>query len=49
VRSGPDVALSWWLKAKPRTAKLEILDSAGAVFRTWEPDTTPPAARDSTT
>jgi photosystem II stability/assembly factor-like uncharacterized protein len=42
VRSGPQVALSWWLKAKPQTAKLELVDSVGTVLRTWEPDTTPP-------
>jgi len=42
VRSGPGVSLSWWFKNKPRTARLEILDSAGAVLRVWEPDTTPP-------
>ena len=42
VRSGPGVTLSWWLKDKPRTARLEILDSTGGVVRTWEPDTTPP-------
>ena len=42
VRSGPGVTISWWLKSKPRTARLEILDSTGAVLRVWEPDTTPP-------
>ncbi len=47
VRSGPGVSFSWWLKTKPQTARLEILDSTGAVLRTWEPDTTPPAQRDS--
>jgi photosystem II stability/assembly factor-like uncharacterized protein len=41
VRSGPGVTLSWWLKSKPRTARLEILDSTGTVLRAWEPDTTP--------
>jgi hypothetical protein len=39
VRSGPGVVISWWLKSAPRTARLEILDSAGAVVRTYEPDT----------
>ncbi len=46
VRSGPGVSFSWWLKAKPQTARLEIVDSTGAVLRTWEPDTTPPAQRE---
>jgi hypothetical protein len=41
VRSGPGVTLSWWLKSKPRTALLEVLDSTGTVLRAWEPDTTP--------
>lgn len=39
VRSGPTVAVSYWLKGVPRSAKLEILDSAGTVLRTYEPDT----------
>ena len=39
VRSGPSVVLSWWLKAPATRTKLEILDSAGAVVRTWEADT----------
>jgi photosystem II stability/assembly factor-like uncharacterized protein len=39
VRSGPGVAISWWLATTPKRAKLEILDSAGAVLRTYEPDT----------
>ena len=47
VRSASNVTLSWWLKQTPKTAKLEILDSAGAVLRTFEPDTTPKAVRDS--
>jgi photosystem II stability/assembly factor-like uncharacterized protein len=47
VRSGPSLVLSWWLKEAPKTARLEILDSAGAVLRTFEPDTTPAAVRDS--
>ncbi|MBI3983386.1 MAG: glycosyl hydrolase [Gemmatimonadetes bacterium] len=42
VRSGPGVTFSWWLKNKQETAQLELLDSAGAVLRTWQPDTTPP-------
>lgn len=40
VRSGPSIAISYWLKNKPANAKLEILDSAGTVLRTYEPDTT---------
>jgi photosystem II stability/assembly factor-like uncharacterized protein len=39
VRSGPTVGISYWLKSVPTTAKLEILDSAGTVLRTYEPDT----------
>ncbi len=42
TRSGPDVALSWWVKSAPKEAKLEVLDSAGAVLRTFVPDTTTP-------
>jgi hypothetical protein len=45
VRAGPGVTLSWRLKSKPGTLRLEILDSAGAMVRTWEPDTTPPERR----
>jgi hypothetical protein len=47
TRSGPNLVLSWWLTSAPKVAKLEILDSAGAVLRTFEPDTTPRAVRDS--
>jgi hypothetical protein len=39
VRSGPGVVLSWWLAKAPTSARLEIVDSAGAVLRTFEPDT----------
>jgi len=42
VRSGPGVTLSWNLKTAPVTARLEILDSAGAVLRTFVTDTTRP-------
>ena len=42
VRSGPGVMIAWSLKTAPTTTKLEILDSAGAVLRTFEPDTTHP-------
>ena len=44
VRSGPGLAVSWNLKRAPSSARLEILDSAGAVLRTF---TTPPAGADS--
>jgi len=50
VRSGPGVTISWFLKSAPTRAKLEILDSAGTVLRTFEPDTARPdsaARRDS--
>jgi photosystem II stability/assembly factor-like uncharacterized protein len=47
IRSGPDVTFSWYLRTKPTRSRLEILDSTGAVLRTWVPDTTPPARRDS--
>ncbi|MEP7381686.1 MAG: glycosyl hydrolase [Gemmatimonadota bacterium] len=42
VRSGPGIVLSWWLKEPYKTGRLEILDSAGTVLRTFEPDTTKP-------
>jgi hypothetical protein len=42
VRSGPGVTISWLLKKAPTTAKLDILDSSGAVLRTFEPDTARP-------
>jgi len=42
TRSGPNVALSWWVKSAPKEAKLEVLDSVGAVLRTFVPDTTTP-------
>ena len=45
VRSGPGVAISWWLESAPKSAKLEILDSTGAVLRTFVPDT---SKRDTT-
>jgi photosystem II stability/assembly factor-like uncharacterized protein len=35
VRSGPGVAVSWNLKRVPASARLEVLDSAGTVLRTW--------------
>ncbi|MGQ0641111.1 MAG: WD40/YVTN/BNR-like repeat-containing protein [Gemmatimonadaceae bacterium] len=39
VRSGPSVSISYWLTRVPNGAKLEIVDSAGTVLRTYEPDT----------
>jgi len=42
VRSGPGVTISWFLKNPPVTARLEILDSAGAVLRSFVPDTARP-------
>jgi photosystem II stability/assembly factor-like uncharacterized protein len=42
VRSGPGIALSWYLAKAPTKARLEIVDSAGAVLRTFEPDTAKP-------
>ena len=45
VRGGSGVALTWTLKAAPRVARLEILDSLNTVLRTFEPDT---ARTDST-
>jgi photosystem II stability/assembly factor-like uncharacterized protein len=42
IRSGPNVALSWWVKSPPKDAKLEVLDSVGAALRTFVPDTTTP-------
>jgi hypothetical protein len=42
VRSGPGVAISWWLAKAPTSLRLEIADSAGAVVRTFEPDSAKP-------
>ncbi len=42
VRSGNGITISWLLKRAPKVARLEIVDSAGAVLRTFEPDTTKP-------
>ena len=44
VRSGPGIAISWWLAKAPKSLRLEIVDSTGAVLRTFVPDT---AKRDS--
>jgi hypothetical protein len=40
VRSGPGVMISWMLKSQPTSLRLEILDSAGSVLRTFSADTT---------
>jgi len=37
--------LSWWLGEEPEEAKLEIIDAAGVVVRTFEP-AEPDAPRD---
>ncbi len=42
TRSGPNVDLSWWTKSAPKDGKVEVLDSVGAVLRTFVPDTTTP-------
>ncbi len=42
VRSGPAVTISWYFKKAPVTARLDILDSAGAVLRSFVPDTARP-------
>ena len=39
VRSGPAAVLSWHARSPATTGRLDILDSAGAVVRTVEPDT----------
>ena len=49
IRSGPGVTFSWWLKTATRQARLELLDSAGTVLRSWQPDTAPPAERQAGT
>jgi photosystem II stability/assembly factor-like uncharacterized protein len=42
VRSGAGMPITWSLKTAPTNIKLDILDSAGTVLRTFEPDTTHP-------
>ncbi len=37
-RSANGATLSWWLNEEPGEAKLEILDAAGVVVRTFEPE-----------
>jgi photosystem II stability/assembly factor-like uncharacterized protein len=44
IRSGAGTTISYVLKATPTTARLDILDSVGAVIRTIEPDTATPGA-----
>ena len=39
VRSGPGISIAWLSKTASTHDKLEILDSAGTVLRTFEPDT----------
>ena len=39
IRSGPSATLSWYLKKPAVRLKLEVLDSAGALVRKYEPDT----------
>ncbi|MDF1505106.1 glycosyl hydrolase [Roseisolibacter sp. H3M3-2] len=39
VRSGPEVAFSWFAKTAPKAGRLEVVDSAGTVLRSYEPDT----------
>ena len=47
VRSGPGLTISWMLRKAPTNVKLEILDSAGVVARTFVPDTTRPDSADA--
>ncbi|HEY9514463.1 MAG TPA: hypothetical protein VIQ74_02200, partial [Gemmatimonadaceae bacterium] len=47
IRSGPGVAVSWWLEKAPKRARLEIVDSTGAVLRTFVPDTSKPDSAES--
>lgn len=42
VRSGAGIPIIWRLAHAPKTGRLEILDSAGVVLRTFEPDTAKP-------
>jgi photosystem II stability/assembly factor-like uncharacterized protein len=45
LRSGPGVSISWHAKTAPVSARLEILDSAGAVLRSFMTDTLSDSAR----
>ena len=49
VRSGPGVIVSWRLEAPAQAARLEILDSAGAILRTFRIDSLTKEVRDSIT
>ena len=40
-RSANGATLSWWFREAPEEARLEILDAAGAVLRTYEPAARP--------
>jgi photosystem II stability/assembly factor-like uncharacterized protein len=40
VRSGPGVTVTWRLAKQPVQELFEIVDSTGAVLRSWTPDTT---------
>ena len=42
VRSGTGVTISYAFRTQPKVAKLEVLDSAGTVLRSFEPDTARP-------
>jgi hypothetical protein len=42
IRSGDDLAISWWFADEPDYAKLEIVHASGEVLRTFEADTTTP-------
>lgn len=42
IRSGGGVAITYALQSVPRVARLDIVDSAGAVLRTFTPDTARP-------
>ena len=42
VRAGAGMPITFSFKTEPTIAKLEILDSAGTVLRTFKPDTTRP-------
>jgi hypothetical protein len=44
VRSGTGAVITWFSRAEPKSAKLEIVDSVGGVLRTIVSDTTPPRA-----
>ncbi|MYE34363.1 MAG: glycosyl hydrolase [Gemmatimonadales bacterium] len=49
-RSANGATLSWWFREAPEEARLEILDAAGTVLRTYEPAERPdPAAEGDST